>query len=123
MASDPIHQKLYDDLTSGGDFDSGGSDQNYVCLTKRHSQKGRNRSDKRCCFILYGPGKNYPMELGAVHIRGDFLNDTGKMNEKGVKFHEDVYDLFHRVENFLKYRDSTRVYGKKEKAKSGGGTM
>lgn len=114
MASDPIHQKLYEDLINNGEFDCG-KNQIHVCLTKRHSQELRTRKDKRCCFILYGPGKNHDRELGAVHIRKDFWNDAAKMKEKGVKFHEDAYDLFHRVENFLKYRDSTRLYGKNRK--------
>ena len=112
MASDPIHQKLYEDLINSGEFDCG-KNKIHVCLTKRYSQELWKRKDKQCCFILYGPGKIYDRQLGAVHIRGDFWSDAGKMNEKGVKFHEDVYALFHLVHHLLEYqKSSSDEYGK-----------
>ena len=101
-----LHQHLYDNLKNSGEFDVGGRDDNYVCLTKRNSQQSGNRTDKRVCFVLYGPGKNFARESGSVHIREDFWNDSGIMNLKGKTFHEDVYALFHLAHHLLRYEKS-----------------
>lgn len=76
-------------------------DKRYVCLTGIESQFVGNRGKDLSCFILYGPNMNYEGEQGDVHCRKEFWDDIGKRRKKGVRFHEDVYELLVQVKSLL----------------------
>lgn len=110
MISDHLHQQLYEDLINKSYSTHKAKhkkiDKRWVCLTGPHTQKKGNRKCNKVCFILYGPNMNYGGQTGAVHCNRQFWDDIFKRKEMGIRFHEDVYDLFKRVHYLLEYKQS-----------------
>lgn len=102
------HLQLYEDLKHKGFCCHGykykGIDQRWVCLTGPNTQKKGTRKRTTVCFILYGPNNNYAPETGVVHCKRDFWDDIPIGKEKEIRFHEEAYELFGIVQEFLEYK-------------------